>query len=192
MEAVELYRGTAAHWQALVGAVRPDQWSAPTPCPKWDVRALVNHVVGEQLWLPPLMAGQTIAEVGDRFDGDLLGEDPVAVAAAANTGAVAAVPPAVAEARTVHLSYGESSAEEYARGVAADQLVHGWDLAAAIGADRALDASLVAAVTEWYTPKEPFYREAGEVAARPDVPADDPATRLLVAFGRDPHWAPAA
>ena len=48
-----------------------------TPCTEWDVRALVNHVLGEIRWAVPLFAGSTIAEVGDRFDGDLLGDDPV-------------------------------------------------------------------------------------------------------------------
>ena len=40
--------------------------------------ALVNHVVYEDVWTVPLMEGATIAEVGDRFEGDLLGDDPVA------------------------------------------------------------------------------------------------------------------
>src|SRR5262245_28538324 len=45
-----------------VRAIRDDQWSAPTPCTKWDVRTLVNHLVYELRWMPPLLAGQTIAE----------------------------------------------------------------------------------------------------------------------------------
>jgi uncharacterized protein (TIGR03083 family) len=30
--------------------VRADDWSRPTPCSEWDVRALVNHVVGANGW----------------------------------------------------------------------------------------------------------------------------------------------
>src|SRR2546427_12764915 len=37
------------------------QWKAVTPCEAWDVRTLVNHVVGELLWVPPLLEGKTIA-----------------------------------------------------------------------------------------------------------------------------------
>lgn len=115
MDATELYRRTTAEWISRVRGVGADQWNTPTPCPDWDVRALVNHVVGEQRWLPPLMAGATLAEVGGRFDGDLLGADPLAAAEPAASEADAAVPAAIAEERIVQLSFGESSAAEYAR-----------------------------------------------------------------------------
>jgi uncharacterized protein (TIGR03086 family) len=192
MDAVELYQRTADTWTARLRAVGPDQWGAPTPCGDWDVRALVNHVVGEQLWLPPLMAGATIEEVGDRFDGDVLGGDPVGTGTAAATEAAKAVPDAVAERRTVHLSFGDSPADEYARGVAADQLIHAWDLAAAVGGDRRLDPELVAAVAEWFESNEAGYRSGGAVAERPDVTTDDPQARLLAAFGRDFRWSQGA
>lgn len=188
MDTVALYRRTADEWLSRVRAIDADQWKAPTPCPEWDVRALVNHVAGEQRWLPPLMAGSTIEEVGDRFDGDILGDDPQAAARQAADEAVAAVPDAVAEARTVHLSYGESPADEYALGVAADQLIHAWDLAVAVGADRRLDPEVVAAIAEWYAANEESYRSSGQVAPRPAVSSDDPQATLLAAFGRDPAW----
>ena len=57
--------------------IGPEQWSGPTPCTEWDVRTLVNHVAGEYLWVPEMLAGKTIADVGDRLDGDLLGDDPL-------------------------------------------------------------------------------------------------------------------
>jgi uncharacterized protein (TIGR03086 family) len=188
MDAVELYRRTTAEWILRVNGVAVDQWTARTPCSEWDARSLVNHVVGEQRWLPPLMAGSTIEEVGDRFDGDLLGDDPVAAAEAAATEADAAVPDAVAEQRIVHLSFGDLPAEEYTRQVAADQLIHAWDLAAATDGNRHLDPEAVATVAEWFTSNEEMYRSAGAVGARPDVPTDDAQSALLAAFGRDPSW----
>jgi uncharacterized protein (TIGR03086 family) len=188
MDAVELFRRTAAEWTTRASGVAPGQWTARTPCSEWDVRSLVNHVVGEQRWLPPLMAGSTIEEVGDRFDGDLLGDDPGTVTVEAAAEADAAVPDAVAEQRIVHLSFGDLPAEEYTRQVAADQLIHAWDLAAATDGDRHLDPSAVEAVAAWFTSNEDMYRSMGMVDARPDVPADDPQSALLAAFGRDPSW----
>ena len=64
----------------LVQAIREDQWALPTPCTDWSVRDLVNHVVGEDAWTGPLVRGSTIEEVGDRFYGDLLGDESVAQA----------------------------------------------------------------------------------------------------------------
>ena len=87
----DLYRRTVDGWADLVGRVGADQWSLPTPCEDWTVRDLVNHVTGESLWAVPLVDGQTIEEVGDRFDGDVLGGDPVATALAAAEEARASV-----------------------------------------------------------------------------------------------------
>ncbi|MET9568940.1 maleylpyruvate isomerase N-terminal domain-containing protein [Streptomyces virginiae] len=62
-----------------VRAVKGDRWDAPTPCTEWTVRDLVNHVTGEQLLIPPLIAGgRTLEELGDAFPGDVPGDDPVA------------------------------------------------------------------------------------------------------------------
>ncbi len=190
MDTVDLYHRTTAEWTDRVRHIGDDQWNAPTPCEDWDVRALVNHVVGEQLWLPPLMSGVTIDEVGDRFDGDLLGDDPSAVTEPAAAQADAAVPAAVQEQRTVQLSFGETPADEYARQVAADLLIHAWDLAVATGGDRRLDPEAVATVAEWFTGNEEMYRAGGAIADRVEVTDDDPQSTLLGAFGRDPDYQP--
>ena len=71
-------------------AVTETQWAAETPNADWDVRTLVNHVVGEMLWVPSVLDGKTIAEVGDRFDGDVLGDKPRVTAASAAAEALAA------------------------------------------------------------------------------------------------------
>ena len=52
-------------------------WDSATPCADWTVRDLVNHIVNEQLWVPDLLAGTTVAEVGDKYDGDRLDDDPL-------------------------------------------------------------------------------------------------------------------
>jgi hypothetical protein len=97
----------------------------------------------------------------------------------------------VAQGRIVHLSFGDVPAAEYAWGIAADLLVHGWDLAAATESDRGLDPELTGAVAQWFATVEDAYREAGQIAPRPEIPAADPQSRLLVSFGRDPGWVPA-
>src|SRR5919106_5970907 len=76
---VDLHRRAVEEFGRRVREVDDDQWTASTPCTDWDVRALVNHVAGENLWTAPLLAGKTIEDVGDSLDGDLLGEDPKTV-----------------------------------------------------------------------------------------------------------------
>ena len=181
----DLFRRTAQSWADRVRALPPDvDWDAPTPCADWSVRELVNHVAGEGFWAPPLLEGLTIEEVGDRYDGDLLGDDPVATAIDAVAVAVAAP----TDRPTVSLSYGEESTGEYLHQLAADHLVHGWDLAVATGGDAALDADLVAEVGAWFAEREDLYRSAGIIGPRAESDGT-PLGDLLASSGRDPGWA---
>lgn len=187
MDVATLHRRTVESWDRLVAGVGPGQWAAPTPCAGWSVRDLVNHVTGEELWTVPLVAGSTIEDVGDRYEGDVLGGDPVTTSHRAAQAAAEAVDGSSPDA-TVHLSYGEERVEEYVRQLAADHLVHGWDLAVATGADARLDPELVAEVAAWFAGREEMYRFAGVVGPHVDA-SGDPQTDLLAAFGRDAHWA---
>jgi uncharacterized protein (TIGR03086 family) len=177
-------RGLAG-FGARVHAVPPDQWDRPTPCSEWDVRALVNHLVVEQLWVPPLLAGKSVAAVGDRFDGDQLGTDPVAAwdAAAATSGSSFAEPGVLD--RTVHLSYGDRPARDYCREMALDLAVHGWDLARAIGGDERIDPALVELAYEHVAPMANLLTGTGVFGPPVPVPDDaDLQTRLLGITGR--------
>ena len=160
------YRRSVRTWIEVVEGIG-DAWTAPTPCDDWDVRGLVNHVVGEDRWTKPLVDGLTIAAVGDSLEGDLLGDEPSVAARAAAEDAVAAVDARLPDGGTVHLSYGEERIGEYLWQLTADHLIHGWDLAAATGQDRALDADLVDAVGAWFADREELYRSGGAIEARP-------------------------
>jgi uncharacterized protein (TIGR03086 family) len=184
-----LHLDTVRSWTERVAAVGPGHWDLPTPCEAWTVRELVNHVAGEDLWTAPLLHGSTIEEVGDRFDGDLLGADPVASALAAADEGTRAVAEMLPTHGTVHLSYGEERMDEYVRQLAADHLVHGWDLAVATGGDTALDPDLVAGVAAWFADREELYRSAGVIGPRTGA-GGDPQSDLLAGFGRDPAWGP--
>ena len=189
MDLQTLYQRTLDGWRDRVGAVAPDAWGRQTPCEDWDVRALVNHVTGEDLWTAPLVNGSTIEEVGDRFDGDVLGEDPRATSLAAAAEAGGAVRERLPHHATVQLSYGEESIDEYVSQLAADHLIHGWDLASAVGGDRTMEPELVAAVAAWFAEREQAYRDAGAIG--PPLPlTGDPQHDLLAHFGRDGDWAP--
>jgi hypothetical protein len=69
--------------------------------------------------------------------------------------------------------------------LAADHLVHAWDLGQALGDDSGLDADAVATVREWFAPVEPLYRQAGVIGPRAPVSDDaGPQEELLAMFGR--------
>ena len=172
-----------------VNSVKEDQWGDPTPCTEWTVRDLANHVTNENLWTVPLMEGRTMEEVGDRFDGDVLGDDPIGSALAAARAASETAAAQLAKGGTVQLSFGETPKEEYAMQLAADNLIHSWDMAAAIGGDTRLEPPLVHAIAKWFDDREELYRGGGAISARGFLTGDDQHD-LLARFGRDGAWGP--
>jgi uncharacterized protein (TIGR03086 family) len=180
----DVFRRAHGHFGELVHATGDDQWSGETPCSEWDVRALVNHLVYEARWAPPLLEGKTIEQVGDQFEGDLLGDDPKASYDAALREASTTVTTADLGS-TVHLSYGDVPADNYLTQLTGDFVVHAWDLARGIGADDRLDPELVSFVYDAAEPMADALEASGLFGARIDVPDDaDPQTKLLALFGR--------
>lgn len=183
MDARDLYAGCLAAWSEQVAAVGRDDWGNSTPCTDWDVRALVNHVVGEEFWIRPLLEGKTIAEVGDRLDGDLLGDDPMQTAKEAETDSADAVASLFAGIETVHLSYGDETADGYMRQISADHLIHAWDLASGIGREITFPPDLMVDVASWFGGWEALYRQFGAIGEKGT--SDGTAQGdLLAAFGR--------
>ncbi len=184
---LELHGRVQDRFGELVHGVQAGDWERTTPCAEWNVRDLVRHLVGEQLWASPLLGGESVDEVGDRFAGDPLGDDPVAAWDAAAHASRAAVTEAGALERTVHLSRGPTPARDYVEEMTFDLLVHGWDLAYGLGTDTAMDREAVDHVLARWQPRAGGMASSGLFAAPVDVPADaDPQARLLALTGRRP------
>lgn len=182
-----------AHGQAMdvfdraMHKVGLTDWDSPTPCTGWTVRDLVNHIVAEQLWVPDLLAGRTIAEVGDKFDGDQLRDDPLHAWREAMDAARAAWLAPGAVERTVHLSYGEESAEDYGWQMTIDLAVHGWDLATPLGADAGIPDELATTLIAYAQPRVSLWSGTSMFADPVPVPDDaPPQTRLVALLGRQP------
>jgi uncharacterized protein (TIGR03086 family) len=188
----ELHRRSVETFDRLVHRIRDDQWGDPTPCTEWDVRALVNHLTNENLWADALFGGRSIADVGDAFDGDVLGDDPVATWERASRDALARMGEPDAMDRPVGLSRGSVPGRVYAVELYADHVMHSWDLAKGIGADDGLDPGIVRPAKDWFATVEDAYRAVGSIAERPPIPDDaDDQTVFLAMTGRRRDWAPA-
>jgi uncharacterized protein (TIGR03086 family) len=184
-ELQSLFRRAAEGFGRHVHAVDAGQWHDPTPCDDWDVRTLVNHVAVEQLWVPPLASGSTVADVGESLDGDQLGDDPVAAWDAAVEASLRAFEAPGALAGTVQLSSGARPMAEYCWEMTTDALIHSWDLARGIGADETLDDELSQLVYDRTLPLAEQLQESGMFKPPVPVPDDAPLqTRLLAIFGR--------
>jgi uncharacterized protein (TIGR03086 family) len=169
----------------LVDNVKPDQLDDPTPCDGWNVRELLNHIVSGNFWVGELVGGKTIEEVGDKLDGDVLGDDPAAAYRASAAIAGPAFKEAGAMERPVAVSYGPVPGEVYAGHRLIDVLVHGWDLAKGTGQDARLDPELVDACWAVVEPQLDMLAGSGAFGTTVEVPDDaSPQTRLLAALGR--------
>ena len=172
---------------ALVHDVPAERWDAPTPCTDWTVRDVVNHVTGEQLWAPHLLRGESLEEVGDRYDGDVLGSDPGATWDTAAHEAAQAWQTLPRGGLQVHTSMGRIPVEEYAEQMHLDLVVHGWDLGRGAGLDTSVPREAAEQVLAYVEPRAGAFAGSGIFAEPVPVESDDPADRLLGLLGRDPR-----
>ena len=181
----ELHARALGVARRFVAGVQPDHWGLDSTCEGWDVRALVNHVVAGNLWVPELVAGHSIEEVGDVFDGDVLDDDPLGAYDASAGPAEDAFRGAGVMDAPVKVSYGPVPGSVYCGHRFIDVLIHGWDIAASTGQDSALPVDLVEACRQVVEPQEQLLVGSGMfgggVDARPD---GDPQARLLATLGR--------
>ena len=123
------YQAGALH--DLVAGVQADQWANPTPCAKWSVRDLVNHLVGGGTIFAASFRGESVEM--ESATPDMLGDD----ATSAWDGVIASFETAVsapgAMDREVVLPFATLPAQVALDIASFDLLVHAWDLARATG-----------------------------------------------------------
>lgn len=120
---------------ALIAQVRPDQWSAPTPCTDWTVRALVDHLIGMNRVFIALLAGQAPPQ---RPAADHVERDPVGAYRDTAAALLSAFTAAGVLDREYQGPLGSASCAERLQIRLYDLLAHGWDLARSTGQRAAL------------------------------------------------------
>jgi uncharacterized protein (TIGR03086 family) len=191
MELFPAFEHAVASTAEIVKATPAGKLDAPTPCTEWDVRTLLNHVVGT-LWL----AEGLFADQAPRYPmapgglpaADLAGDDPAAAYAEAAAAALAAAAAGDTLTRVHVTPLGEMPGPALAGFTTLDILVHGWDLATATGQPADLDGRLAAHALGFA--EQALATEesrAGRIGPAVPVAADAPVTQRLAAFlGRRP------
>lgn len=172
-----------------VSRVSTADYGAPTPCADWDLRAVLNHVVSGNRWVRPLVEGRTIAQVGDAFSGDLLGNEPIPAYERSADDAQSAFYAPGAMTASCAVSYGPIPGAQYCAHRFVDLVIHGWDLAAAVGAEYRIPADMIEAVHRIVDPMMGELRDAGMFADAIEAAEEaDEQTKLLAWFGRREGW----
>ncbi|HYK32894.1 MAG TPA: TIGR03086 family metal-binding protein [Streptosporangiaceae bacterium] len=190
MDLLAAFEGAVRSTAEVVKATPADLMDAPTPCTDWDVRALLNHVIGT-MWLAEALFSDQPPRYpmvpGGLPPTDLAGYDPAAAYAEASAAALAAVSAGDALVRQHPTPLGEMPGPGLAGFTTLDILVHGWDLAKATGQPADLDGRLAAHVLGFA--EQALTPDTRQARIGPALPAaaDAPVTDRLVAFlGRLP------
>ena len=191
MELFPAFENAVASTAEIVKATPAGKLDAPTPCTEWDVRTLLNHVIGT-LWLAEGLFADEVPRYpmapGGLPAADLAGEDPAAAYAEAAAAALAAAATGDTLTRVHVTPLGEMPGPALAGFTTLDILVHGWDLATATGQPVDLDGRLAAHALGFA--EQALATEesrAGRIGPAVSVAADAPVTQRLAAFlGRRP------
>jgi uncharacterized protein (TIGR03086 family) len=167
---------------AVIRAIRPEQFHAPTPCGDFDVQGLIEHM---------LEYGPGLARASRNSDGEAPPDgDPVDRLQRQIDQLVAAWSVPAAWLGTTSMGGPmELPAQMIGAMAIGEIVVHGWDLARATGQQVAWDPALLDFLHEEVAKTAALGREIQ--AYGPEVPVPQTATpldRMLGLTGRDPSW----
>jgi uncharacterized protein (TIGR03086 family) len=182
---VDLLERAVAAAAATVRGIRPDQYDLPSPCAEWNVRALLNHLVAANHLFTAWAAGEQ-PDMGVFAADHLGGGEPAKAYEEAARAALDAFAMPGATDRAAPLPSG-GTGPRVVDMYLMEQVLHGWDLAAATGQDRDRDPEVTrAAYDSWYGRVPPEVREMGTVFGpeQPCPPDAAVADRLAAYLGR--------
>jgi len=180
----------------VYGQIREDQWDSMLPplfeMPGADqpvpLRQAINHYGYDNSWVPDMLAGRTMNEVGDeRFDGDLLGRDPRGNLERISAAARDAARQITDRDAIVHCSYGDVPTWDYFWQLNIARTIGAHDVAQLIGADNPLSEEIARGMWEGTEAAAPMWRSMGIFRSSVPVSADAPwRDRFLALTGRQP------
>jgi len=186
MDAIKLHDRSLEATTAIVANVKAKQFDSSTPCSEFDVKALLNHMIGGNFMFVDVAQGKQVSR--GEAPPDLVGADHVAsYRGSADAVSQAWNDPGVL-GKTVHLPFGDFPGQVAIGIHLVETLVHGWDLAKATGQPTTLDPELTAFAWENVKDLADSFRGPGApFGLAVDVAAGAPATDRLVAWlGRTP------
>jgi uncharacterized protein (TIGR03086 family) len=187
---VELVERAFSATRAVVAVTTPTDYPRATPCERWDVRTLVNHIVGGAWWYAATVRDRVSPPVeGD--DDDVCSGDPLVAYDDGIGQTLDALRAPGALDGSIAFIGRDRPAATVASLCGLDTFVHGWDLARALERPTDLDRTVAEALLARTAGSIPDALRGTDADAlyRPVsfVPADaPPADRLAAFLGRTP------
>lgn len=177
----------------VVDQITPEDWDK---IPQIDTRGepqtlkqIINYHAYDEAWVPETLAGKTVAEVGTKYDGDLLGEDAKKSWHAIVDKTIAVVESLSDEDlnKTVHLSYGDFPAKDYLWHITTFRMYRTVEIARFINVDDSLPDDLVKGMWEILVPNAEMLRQNKIFKEAIPVSEDAPLyEKILALSGRNP------
>src|ERR1039457_2517517 len=130
--------------QSVLSGVAPSQFSETTPCAKWNVKDLSNHMVGGAMMFGMITRGETMPEMTDV--PDFTSDDIVSTFDAARKSVLTAWEEPDVFEREMVFPFATLPAEMAARVQLIEAVLHTWTIAQATGQVDSLDGSLAETV----------------------------------------------
>ena len=187
METRDLFLASDGAMREVVSRLTPADLDHPVPAdwsraPVSTLRDILALHAMDEAWVPDVLAGRTIEEVGDRWKGDLLGDDPIGNYLKLNLLAEEAALNELLDidATTAHFTYGDYPLQEGFLHISVYRAFQAWMIARLLGMDYALPTAVVDGMNEWIVPHLGDWRAIGVFPPAQDVPQGADAESVLL------------
>ena len=183
MDQIERIERASEFARQKIAMVRPGDLTKATPCTEFDVRALLDHVLGGL----SMMTAAALEQPPDTAGGSQFGEDPSGVYEERSAALLQALRTPGALGRDWQLPFGAMSGETMAQVIFMEQLIHAWDLAKATGQETTMPDELVLECSAVMLPMDQMLRTPG--VCGPAISLGESASaqdKLIAFFGRQP------
>jgi hypothetical protein len=165
-----------------LAATAPDGWTQRFDNPTIEQIVLVH--AHDEAYIPDVLAGRTLDEIGDRWESVLLDPDAVVAYDTARAAAVEAASGDLDPTATIHFSYGDYPLAEAFAHLSMYRGFQSWLIAHHVGMEHRMSPELIDGLNAHVMPHADEWRQWGVFPPAQEPPADaDDETRLLCAAG---------
>jgi len=162
----------------------PADWTQRFPDPTLEQIVLVH--AHDEAFVPEVIAGRTLEQIGDAWEGVLHDPDALLAYRTAQQAAQQAASAELDPETVVHFSYGDYPLREAFSHLAMYRGFQSWQIAQLVGFDHRMSPELIAGLDQYVMPHADEWRQWGVFPPAQEPPADaDDEVRLLCAAG---YW----
>jgi hypothetical protein len=189
----KLFLASDAALREVIDQLKPDQLDVPAPAnwsssPNPTLRSVLAAHTKDEAWVPDVLAGKTMEEVGDTWKGDLGGADPIAAYDHYNDLATVAVSAPLKDGQIAHLSYGDFPVTTYFEHTSYFRGFQAPMIAKLVGIEFAMSDDLIDML---WSSVEPQIEQLRAIHVfGPPIEVPDGANREALLLGMTGFWTP--